>query len=516
MPPANLNSKPTPKMHHDPDMETNPQGSGETDSATIRLLRAVGITGAGTVLAILLGAVTQKVLALVVGPSGVGLVSQLTVFRAFVMAGVAVGLPASMTRFVAESEGRGTRSRTLQLQRSALVLTASVAVFATILGIGFPGYLAKVLFGNRAFLDVTLACAIGGAVGGIALVVQGSLNGYREIGALAVCTVAVSALNLGLMAVLSLGFGSTGAALAVGILPVGMLVIYGAAMINRRRSPLGAGRATVRALSEPVRFGAAAFAANLLNTGTLLTARRIVINSFGLAGNGWYQAVLTLSDQYLNVLVTSVTTYVLPTLAKLKTASERVAELNRVGRVMFLLLTPAVVMMLLVREPLMRLLYSDAFVPAIPLLEWQLVGVYFKMLAWTLGSPLLVVASPRFIVAQELFWDLSYIAGIVVFPHWLGFAGLGVAFVVAFLLHSVILGLYMKRRLGLRWTGGNRLLLVTSLGLILLTKVLSGGGWIGVALTVLALGGWQAVNVGKSEWRILGALLAGIRTRLSG
>lgn len=481
-----------------PDAAASATAAGDAH-APVRLLRAMGITGAGTAAALLIGIATNKALALLIGPAGLGVVSQLQVLRALVMSVVAAGLAASFTRFIAQLTARGREGDANRLVRSGLA-------FALVLGLGVSGVgwlaredLARSLLGGPVYGGAVAATTLGGAVGGAALVLQGALNGYREIGALAAAAAAVSAANLVLMAALGAAFGTTGAAAAVGLLPVFNFAIYACALKLRGHRPLGAGRPGLGMLRAPLQFGAAALGADFLKNATFLGSRRAVIAAFGFAGNGWYQAVLTLSDQYFNVLTSAVATYVLPTLAGHRDDVARTAEMNRVGRAMFLLLVPVLVVMLLFQDWLVRLLYSRDFLAATGILQWQLVGGSFRMAGWTLGAPLLVVASPAFVLVQEIVWDMLYLAGVILLPRTLGIAGVGVAFAVASALHAGLLAVYMRRRMAFRWSPTNRVLLVTSFAVVATAAALAHRGLLGVATALLGFTAWLVVNVRASD-----------------
>jgi len=476
----------------------------------------MGITGAGTAAALLIGIGTNKALALLIGPAGLGVVSQLQVLRALVMSVVAAGLAASFTRFIAELTAQGREGEAGQLLRSGLA-------FALALGLGVSGVgwlvregFARSLLGDSGYAWVVAGTTLGGAAGGAALVLQGALNGYREIGALATAAAAVSAANLALMVALGAAFGTTGAAAAVGLLPLFNFAIYAFALKLRGHRPLGGGRPNFGMLRAPLQFGAAALGADFFKNATFLGSRRAVIAAFGFAGNGWYQAVLTLSEQYFNVLTSAVATYVVPTLASHRDDAARTAELNRVGRAMFLLLVPVLVVMLLSQDWLVMLLYSRDFLPATGILQWQLVGGSFRMAGWTLGAPLLVVASPAFVLVQEIVWDVFYLAGVILLPRVLGIAGVGVAFAVASALHAGLLAAYMGRRMGFRWSPANRVLLLTSFAVVAIGAAAAGRGLLAEAAALLALTGWVVVNVRASDRAQLGQLFRSVVGRREG
>lgn len=479
-----------------------PHAEASTDGSlgpAARLLHAVGVTGAGTAAGILVGVVTNKALALLIGPSGLGVVSQLTVFRALVMTVVAAGLQPSMTRFVAAAAARSPEAA-LPLQRSGVSFSIGLGLLVSGAAWTLHSEIGRWLFAAPGFNALTVVCAVGGAIGGVALVFQGILNGYREIGALAVSAAGVSVANLALMVTLASLFGATGAGAAVALLPLCNLAIYAGAVRARGHRLWGRGKPSLGALAAPLRLGVAALSATFTYTAALLGSRRLVIGMFGLQGVGWYQSVLTISDQYFNLLTTSVTTYVLPTLAAYQHDKERADEVNRVARVMFVMLTPFVSGALVFKELLVRVLYSGAFLPAVSILQWQLLGGYFRLAGWTLGSPLLVVASPGVIIVQELIWDAAYLSGVYVLGRWLGLPGIGVAFVGASLLHASVLWAYMRWRIGFRWSARNRALLLTSLGTIVAVLLMAPLGLVGRAAgaaVVLLLWGW--VNVRRTE-----------------
>jgi PST family polysaccharide transporter len=132
------------------------------------------------------------------------------------------------------------------------------------------------------------------------------------------------------------------------------------------------------------------------------------VRQLGEADNGIYQVAYAVSAQYITAFMTWMGAYVFPRIAAEKNMAALRILLNSSLRANLLIMVPALVLITALREPLIRVLFSDAFLPAATLLPVQVLGDFAKVIGWSFGVSLFAHGYTRghlvTILAQSAAW----------------------------------------------------------------------------------------------------------------
>jgi PST family polysaccharide transporter len=240
----------------------------------------------------------------------------------------------------------------------------------------------------------------------------------------------------------------------------------------------------------------------VLNTATLLLVRSYVVDTLGVEANGVYQVLLGIPAQTLVVVLNTLSVYAFPLVSGLRELADVRDALNLTLRFTLLSATPLIVGLILLSAPLIRILYSSQFLAAAQLLPIQLLGDYFKTLAWGLGLSLLGRGHLVAFTLLDLVWDVAFATGVVVLTPRLGLAGTAASYAVAYLLHALATYTYQHRREGVRLAAPNMRLLVASTVLLAGAVGIAEGSRFEVQLAYSALGlvAWAWIGTQRSEW----------------
>ena len=108
----------------------------------------------------------------------------------------------------------------------------------------------------------------------------------------------------------------------------------------------------------------------------------MLIVNYGPEANGFFRIAWTFGMQNLSVLLGSVGSYLYPVLSGAKTDEERKQLLDDAAAVIVMLSIPAIAGLILFQPLVIRILFDSAFLPAIDMLHWLLLGNYFKVIQW--------------------------------------------------------------------------------------------------------------------------------------
>lgn len=142
----------------------------------------------------------------------------------------------------------------------------------------------------------------------------------------------------------------------------------------------------------------------------LTIVRNIIISKGGWVEAGYWDSIIKMSNLYLMLITTTFNVYLLPKLSSLKSKNDIIHEIKNTTKVVFLISIMITVFIFLFKVQLIRIIFSDKFLPVTSLLGWQLVGDVFKMLAWIFGFFIMSKSYVLIYVATEMFQWISYVA----------------------------------------------------------------------------------------------------------
>lgn len=453
-----------------------PSDSERRDRASYaQILRSTTIMGGSSIVNILFGIARSKVLAVLLGPAGVGLMGIYASILSTASTIAGMGLSGSGVRQIAEAQGTGD-ARVLDDVRFALRWATRLLGGAGALGL----YLLRHQVSNWTTGDDSLAQGVSVlAIGVFFSVLSGSqtalLNGLRRISDLA--RIHILGAVLGTAVAIACVWFLRERGVVFTILAIS-LTTFIASWWYSSRIPRVSGHPPFREFLGHVlslwRLGVAFMLSALMTTGALLLTRIIIVQRLGLEASGLFQASWSITMLYMGFVLQAMGSDFYPRLTALirdRAASNKlVNEQTEVA----LLLTGPVLLGVLTFAPLMiRLLYSAAFAESALILRWQVFGNFFKVITWPMGFIIVAKGMGRVFIASELFWNASYV-GIIWFgtrPFGLPVAGTG--FVLAYALYAVLVYAIVAKVNGFRWETRNLVLALSLLAAALVVMPLS-------------------------------------------
>lgn len=201
-----------------------------------------------------------------------------------------------------------------------------------------------------------------------------------------------------------------------------------------------------------LRLGIPFMGAALVGTLVELWIRVEVGNTLGAASLGHFQAAWTISMQYIGFVLAAMGADYYPRLTGLihdhKAATHLVNEQTEIA---LLLSAPVFIAMIGLTPWVIHLLYSAAFLPAVEVLRWQILGDVLKVVSWPLGFVILAAGA-----GKTFFWTESLvlllmgglIAGLL--PVF-GLKITGIAFLVCYVVLLPIVYILALRRIEFQW-----------------------------------------------------------------
>lgn len=419
-----------------------------------QILRSSSIIGGASVVTIMVGMLRTKVVAVLLGPAGVGLIGLFGSLMGTAAGFAGLGFNGAGTRQIAEAVGRGEDGAIAAARRAlfwgtlALAITGGVSVWA----------LRRVL-AAQVLDDPGRASDVGWLALGVALMVaaasQGALlNGLRKIGDLAWISICGAVLST------VLGIGVIWVWGAQGIVPfvlIGPLsgFLLGHWFVNKLRPVQGPPTPFVTLLGQwrtLAMLGAAFMVSGLVGSVGQLLVRSLIQRELSAEALGNFQAAWAISMTYIGFVLTAMGTDYYPRLTEAIHDHATVNRLvNEQTEVALLLAGPVFLAMLGLASWIIPLLYSSAFGHAVAVLRWQVLGDVLKVVSWPLGFIILASGDGKtFILTESLGIAVFVLLTWVCLPSF-GVVAAGIGFLGMYVVYLPVVFWLGRRRTGFLW-----------------------------------------------------------------
>ena len=433
------------------------------------------IIGSAQVVNILISIVRIKVLAVLLGPSGVGLLSIYNSLLGMVQQTAGIGMRSSGVREIASSrDDEATLSRVRRVLFAAHLIQGASAMIAVWL---LRERIAIWLFGDAVRATEIGMIGIAVLIGLLASAQTALLQGLRKIGDLGSVTV-IGAL-IGTLAGLAAVWlqGERG---LIWFLIVQPLAVVLAALHYTRRLPKPIAVRlslfeTFRVWTPMAKLGAAFMLGGLATTATLLLVQGRISQGLGLDAAGHFAASWGITITYVGFLLGAMGADYYPRLTEVIQDKVAAVRLMNDQTQLGLAIGGPVLLLLIGLAPwVITFLYSADFGPAITLLQWQTVGNVFKIASWALGFSIVAAGRAKTFFFVELSFNIVFLSMVVMLLPRIGLEVTAYAFVLGYVVHMSMVYFVARSIHGFRWQA-------LSLGLLGLHASLA------VALLVLAL-----------------------------
>lgn len=218
------------------------------------------------------------------------------------------------------------------------------------------------------------------------------------------------------------------------------------------------------------RLGIYLVGATILNTLTMFAIRIFISDKLGVESAGLFQSVWAITNVYLMLILKSMGNDFYPRLCAL--AEQRVAFVRLINQQTFVAIvvsTPIIVGMLLFGTFVLTFLYSSKFLLAESLLRWQILGTFFKVLSWPMAFILLAKnRGKQYIFSELLFFVVYYGINYLLFPYF-GLHAAGIAYLIAYLFYLSVIFLFAIQLIRFNWSKQVWMSSIVSLLFILLS-----------------------------------------------
>lgn len=438
-----------------------------------QILRSSAVMGGAQAVNYLVGLLRVKAVAVLLGPSGVGIVGLYNSATGMVGAVTGLGLQRSAVRAIAVANGDPVAVARATRMLRRLCWATGILGWVASMALAIP--LSRVMFQSTAHawaLAVLGSTLLLGAINGgqVAL-----LRGLRRIGDIARVQIFGAVINTVVTIALYAWLRERG------IVPVMVATAAVSLAISwwfvRRIEVSDMSMTWTEAVAEArpmVSLGIALMTSSVLSMALEFYIRSLVNRTHGLDAVGIYQAAWSLSGMFAGFVLSAMGADFYPRLSAV--IGDRVAairEINQQAEIGILLVLPGLLVTLALADWIVWAMYSAAFAPAAEVLVWMSLGVFGRVVSWPLGYVQLALNAGKWYAATEFFFIALQAALVAWLVPRFGVVGAAYAFFGCYAAYFIGMTLVGRRLIGFRHApGAVHLMLVASL-LMLATMAVS-------------------------------------------
>ncbi|MBR1447305.1 MAG: oligosaccharide flippase family protein [Prevotella sp.] len=413
------------------------------------VLKYISIFGGVQGLNILIGLVRNKIVAYLLGPGGMGLVSLFNSTINFVSQTTNLGISFSAVRHVSELFDSGDEARIGHFVKVVRAWSLLTALCGMLLCMVAGPWLSNITFswGDHTLHFVLLAPAVGlmAITGGETAI----LKGCRRLKSLAM----IQIVNIFVALVLSVPvyyfFGQTG--IVPVIVSLAFLSLLTTIWYSYRLYPLSF-RGLQGTLGEGlgmVRLGVAFVLAGILGSAVEIVIRSYLNVEGDLDVVGLYNAGYMLTVIYAGMVFSAMETDYFPRLSSVGHDRAVMSDMvNKQIEVSLLLVSPLLALLIVLMPIVVPLLFTRDFLPMVAMAQVAALSMYLKAVSLPISYLQLARANSVGYLLTEAAYDVVTVLLVILGYRYWGLYGTGVAITVSYLFDVLIVYVYARLKYG--------------------------------------------------------------------
>lgn len=409
------------------------------------IVKVFSFTAISTLVRMLTGFVSVKVVALIIGPSGIALLGQLNNFSSIIMAVACGGINTGVTKYIAECKEDNEIVK--KLVSTAFRITIWCSSICGIAMIIFSVTLSRIIMRSSAFGYVFVFFGLTIFFYALNMLLSSILDGYKEFKKYVVVNIVGSIVGLIFTLTFVYSFGLKGALISAVTFQSIMLFI---SLWMIRRLPWASKAYFTNKFDKEIakkyfRYTLMTFATAATVPLSQLLLRGYVISNISSVEAGWWEAMNRISNIYLMVITTSFSVYYLPRLSEIKHDGDLKQEIFKAYKIIVPVLLFGFTIIYFCRFIIIKVLFTKEFLSMENLFMWQLIGDFFKICSWLLAYLMIAKAMTKMFIATEIIFSLFFILLGFVFMRMNGVVGLTQALTINYFIYFVCMIILFRK-----------------------------------------------------------------------
>lgn len=407
------------------------------ENKNLFLIKLFSVNSVGVILRSVLGLISQKLIAVYLGPNGVALLGNLKNALALLGLVSTTGIDQGVLKYQSEFETKPEILKKLYSTSMAYALVGSLIVFC---GLFFYAEdFSLYLFNSAAYAYLFIILAFTMPFMAFFNLCFAVVNGKSNYKKATLISFTSYTLITAVVIALVLIYELPGALLAITLTPIAQVV---ALFIFAKKDVLLFLKVKIKFhlffKDKLYQYIIMAIAAVVLSNIVDLQLRNYLIKKLSVMEAGYWTSMTSLSNYYLSFLTGVYSLYVLPKYAKINSLKGFKNELFQIYKI----IVPIFIIMFLgiyfFRVFIIQLLFTDDFLPMQHLFKWQLLGDLVKIVSVVIAYQFIAKKMWKiYILTEAVSCIILYIFG-VYFVKKMGVEGIVFAHFLRYIMYLII------------------------------------------------------------------------------
>ena len=451
------------------------------------IFKATSLFGGVQIFQILIQIVKSKFVAILLGPTGLGIMGLYQSGLQLVQQISSMGLAQSAVRDVSEANGSDDMLRISRIVTVVRKLVWFTGLIGLIIVACCSPLLSKASFGNYDYTIPFIILSVTLLLEQLSAGQKVVLQGMRRFKELAKCSVWGVTLGFITSVPLYYLFGIDG---IVPTLVLNSICSLALSWIYSRNIKIENTHVTPRQTLEQGKqmlvMGISISLSGIFSTIVAYVLRSFIQGNGGLEQVGLYQAGFVIMTTYVGMVMNAIGTDYYPRLAAINQDNAKCREtVSQQGEIATMILAPMLAICLIFMPFVLQLLYSDKFLSANEYISWACVGMMLRMGAWIIAYLFIAKAESKLYIISELSINILNLIFSLIGYRYLGLTGLGIAFALGYLVYFILVYVIAKKRYDFSFT--NSFVKIYCIQLLLIIACLA---------IVFLFDGWQKYTLG--------------------
>lgn len=381
----------------------------------------------------------NKVLAIYVGPTGYAALGQFQNAVQIITQFASGAINTGVIKYTAEYHDDEQKQQQIWQTAGSVALIGSVVTGAIVIIFSEP--LATWFLHDKAFSGVFVWFAVTLTLFVFNTLLLAVLNGKKEISRYVLANIVGSVFALAVTTAMVVKYGLYGALVALAVYQSLAFFVTIALCIKTRWFKL---RYLIGPIHKQTLLNLGKFTAMALISAACVPISQILIRNhlgetLGWDAAGYWEAMCRISSAYLMLITTTLSVYYLPRLAELKDIRDITKELFLGYKVIIPAVVAFGIVIFILRDTVIHVLFTDAFIPMRELFAWQVGGDILKVASWILAYLMLAKAMTIIFIITEILSSASFVFLSYFLVHFYGLIGVTVAYAINYAIYLSVL-----------------------------------------------------------------------------
>jgi O-antigen/teichoic acid export membrane protein len=409
------------------------------------VLNATSLFGGVQVINILISLIRSKVIAMLIGPLGMGISSLLLSTMQLINGITNLGLERSAVKEISlANNNSNTKSvaKTISVLKKLVWLTITVGVVIMIIA---SPWLSEIAFGNKDYTVSFMWISIALLFKQLSSSQLAILQGLRKLQYLAKANLLGN--FIGLLITLPLYYFFRIDAIVPAIIIATFMSFVFTYYFSQKLEIDKVKISRKEAISEGKSMINLGVMLSLSSMITLLVAYviRIYIHTvnggdeLGIKEVGLYNAGFLILNSYVGIIFNAMGTDYFP---RLSAISEEIVKIRKTvleqAVIAILLITPIIVIFLAFAPLIITILYSNEFSPIVAMVSWGILGMIFKAVSWSMGYMIIAKGDSKVFIKTAIGFNAILLLFNGLGYYYGGLEGIGFSFFIYYIIHYIV------------------------------------------------------------------------------